>query len=260
MSNHTHAPSAAFDDALAAYALGALDAGEGADALDAAERSLVEAQLASCAACREELADLQRAVTSIGLSESGEEPPPALRDKVMQVTRTAEGRVVNFHGRDGRHDRRPRAVLPWLAAAAVVLIAASGWYVVTSRRATAAVEARNSVMNAPDVMKVELKAQPDAPGSSAYAFMSPQRGMVLMAEHLPALQRGRTYQLWVVTKQAPVSVGMFTVEPDGSMATMMPLTAEAMLNPVAVAVTIEPEGGMPSPTGPKVLVGMLSPQ
>ncbi len=271
MSAHTHAPSAAIDDAIAAYALDALDvadraAGEPVErsagelgeraAGELVERAALEAHLASCPACREELADLRRVVSGIGVSLEGEEPPPDLRNKVMQVTKTAQARTLPFPARVPK-----RVVWPWLAAAAAVaLIAASGWYIVTSRRASAALDARMNVINAPDVVRVDLQAQPDAPGSSARAFMSKTRGMVLIAEHLPALTAGRTYQLWVVTKQAPVSVGVFTVNADGSVTGVMPLSADATLNPVAVAVTIEPEGGVPSPTGPKVLVGMLSPQ
>jgi len=120
-------------------------------------------------------------------------------------------------------------------------------------------EDRLAVMNAPDMVQIALKAQPDAPGSSARVFMSAKKGMVLSAEHLPALQAGRTYQLWVVTKRAPVGVGTFTVQADGSVIGVMPLSPEATIDPVAVAVTIEPEGGVPAPTGPKVLVGMVSP-
>jgi len=90
--------------------------------------------------------------------------------------------------------------------------------------------------------------------------MSPTKGMVLTALNLPQLAVGKIYQLWVVTKQAPVSIGTFEVAADGSVTGTMPISAEAALNPVAVAVTIEPAGGVPAPTGPKVLVGVLTPQ
>jgi anti-sigma-K factor RskA len=38
----------------------------------------------------------------------------------------------------------------------------------------------------------------------------------------------------------------------------MPIAQAATIDPVAVAVTIEPAGGVPAPTGPKVLVGAVS--
>ncbi len=251
MTAHTHAPSSALDDAIAALAIGALDA---------SERPALDAQLAACAACREQLADLERAVAGIGLALDGEAPPADLRTKVIAnatgarvIERASDARAITMPGRAPRS-----SALTWLAlAASITVVAGASWYLMSSRGDAGK---RRDVMSAPDVVAVSLQAQPDAPGSSARVYMSPKRGMVLLAEHLPALAAGKTYQLWVVTKQAPVSVGVFTVSADGSASGVMPLTAEATLNPVAVAVTIEPEGGVPAPTGPRVLVGMLSPQ
>lgn len=234
-----------FADAIAAMAL---------DALDAAERPALEAHLASCADCRAELDDLRRTVAGIGVALVTDAPSPSLRDRVVDAARaTSNARVTPRPA-----PSRP-LMWPWMAAAAaVILIAASSWFFTLARPGRVVPDARLAVMNAPDVVKVDLQGQPDAPGSSARVFMSRTNGLVLTAEHLPALAAGKTYQLWVVTKQSPVSIGVFTVQPDGSVNGMMSLTADATLNPVAVAVTIEPEGGVPSPTGPKVLVGLLA--
>lgn len=251
-----------FADAIAAYAL---------SALDAAEARALEAHLATCADCRAELAELRRAVNGIGLSAIAEEPPADLRAKIVnraQLTRgTRSSQGSNF------------SVVPWIvAAASLALVVASAFYSMMARQqATDALKAKSAadarvntmqtelrsleerlaVINAPDVVRIALAGQPDAPGATAHVFMSPKRGMVLVADHLPALAAGKIYQLWVVTKQAPVSIGTFAVAADGSVTGTMPITAEASLNPVAVAVTIEPAGGVPSPTGPKVLVGLV---
>jgi len=280
MSAHTHAPSLAIDDAIAAMALGALDV---------AERPALEAQLAACAACREQLVELQRAVNGIGLSvgeNDDVELPAGLRDRIVssaQSTSNVAARTLPFRPTSSPQETpRSSSAFAWLAvAASLVLVGAMSWYVMMSRqqaadatsqqiaadarsmtlqRQVASLQERVNVMTAPDVVSVALQAQPDAPGSSARVFISAKRGLVLTAEHLPALAAGRTYQLWVVTKQAPVSIGTFTVQSDGSVTGVMSLSADATLNPVAVAVTIEPEGGVPSPTGPKVLVGMMTPQ
>jgi anti-sigma-K factor RskA len=57
-----------------------------------------------------------------------------------------------------------------------------------------------------------------------------------------------------VTAARPISAG--TVRPDdrGAVTTFFP-TAPDIPPPVAMAVTIEPDGGVPSPTGEKYLVG-----
>ena len=251
--NATHAP---FEEMAAAYAL---------DALDAPDRRVFEQHLTTCAACQHEVADLRRVATGLGLAVDPIDPPPALKARVLAAA-TAQAQIRSF-----RHDRRSPSLAPWLAlAAAVILTTLTGVYAwriqqrADRERAGANarisdLEQRLAIMSAPDMVQVKLQAQPDAPGSSAQVFMSAKRGMVLTAEHLPALAAGRTYQLWVVTKQAPVGIGTFTVQADGSVTGVMPISPQATIDPVAVAVTIEPEGGVSAPTGPKVLVGMLTP-
>lgn len=260
-----------FADAIAAYAL---------SALDAADARALEAHLSTCAECRAELVELQRVVGGIGLSAIAEEPPVDLRAKVLNRAELARG---TRSPRTATSDRSSSsAIVPWMvAAASIALVAASGFYGLMQRQQTvealkgkAAADARVAsmqsqlnglseriaVLSAPDAVQIKLAGQPDAPGASASVVMSPTKGMVLTALNLPQLAAGKIYQLWVVTKTAPVSIGTFEVAADGSVTGTMPLTPGASTDPVAVAVTIEPAGGVPSPTGPKVLVGAVSPQ
>ncbi len=270
-----------FADALAAYAL---------DALDPRERSSLEAHLATCAPCRKELLELRRAAMGVGLSAEAAPPPAALRDKIV-ARALSEPRVAGTAAPISIEERRfhqRRASLPprWLAvAAALVLAAVSGMYamwlrgeVLTLRDGLARADARSveldrtladvhrdtqtasrtlDVLSAPDLIRVDLKGQPDAPASSGRAFWSPSRGLLFSAEQLPALPNGRVYQLWLVTGTAPVSAGLLDVSASGTATTMTSMPAN--LPPaVAFAVTVEPAGGVPAPTGAKVLVGVAS--
>jgi anti-sigma-K factor RskA len=107
------------------------------------------------------------------------------------------------------------------------------------------------------VARVDLAGQqPVAPKASARAFWSRSRGMVFNASNLPSLPAGKTYQLWVVTSQAPISAGLLTPDAQGSVSGVF-ATPPDIPQPVAMAVTIEPEGGVPSPTGEKFLIGTL---
>lgn len=266
-----------FADAIAAHALNALDAGE--------VRAL-EAHLAVCADCRAELADLRRVVTSIGVATApAEAPPPDLRAKVLAAAAPAKypgTQITDNQIADNQihAHQMPVSLVAWLVAAASIAAAAGvGFYALMQRQQAAdalaakaaadariaadaqrlrGLQARIDVLTAPDAVRVVLAGQPDAPAATASVVMSPTKGMVLSAEHLPALAPGRIYQLWVVTKAAPVSIGTFEVAADGSVVGTMPIAQEATIDPVAVAVTIEPAGGVPAPTGPKVLVGAVS--
>ena len=66
---------------------------------------------------------------------------------------------------------------------------------------------------------------------------------------------GKAYQLWAIAGgNAPVSAGVFTVDAagTGSLA-VRPLPGVAVVN--AFAVTLEPAGGLPAPSGEMYLLG-----
>jgi anti-sigma-K factor RskA len=117
-----------------------------------------------------------------------------------------------------------------------------------------------AVFMAPDVNRVDLAGQaPVAPAASARAFWSRSRGVVFAANNLPALPAGKTYQLWFVPgNAAPVSAGLLKPDATGTATVHFvtpPTTPEKI---AAMAVTIEPEGGVPAPTGDKYLVGLAN--
>ena len=112
-----------------------------------------------------------------------------------------------------------------------------------------------AVLTAPDLARIDLTGQSVSPAASARAFWSRSRGLVFTASNLPALPPGRTYQLWVITANpAPISAGLLKPDAGGRVAAVFD-TPPDLPKPVAMAVTIEPEGGVASPTGDKYLVG-----
>ena len=76
---------------------------------------------------------------------------------------------------------------------------------------------------------------------------------VLVAENMPPVPEGKTYQIWVIKGDTPKPSGLF--EPKGNS------VAAVVENPVeradAVAVTVEPEGGSKEPTTDPMLVGKV---
>jgi len=133
---------------------------------------------------------------------------------------------------------------------------ASARQVADAQRAAAGAQTSIAVLTAPDVARVDLAGQPVAPDATARAFWSRSRGMVFTGTNLPQLPAGKTYQLWVVTAQAPISAGLLRPDSQGSVNGTF-ATPPDIPTPVAMAVTIEPEGGVPAPTGDKYLVGTL---
>ena len=130
-----------------------------------------------------------------------------------------------------------------------------------SRRSVAeargtATRAQNAmaVLASPDMARIDLAGQVAAPSARARAFWSRNRGLVFTATNLPPLQPGRVYQVWVLTSGAPISAGL--VSPDPSVgATAVLDTSPDIPAPAGVAVSLEPAGGVPQPTGAIYLAG-----
>jgi anti-sigma-K factor RskA len=71
------------------------------------------------------------------------------------------------------------------------------------------------------------------------------------------LRDNRDYQLWLITPAGPVSAGTFKPTPDGQ-AVMQATYALPRDQLKAVAVTEEPAGGLPKPSGQPLILGTYS--
>jgi anti-sigma-K factor RskA len=260
------------EQALAApYVLGALDPDE---------RRAFEAHVTTCAVCSEEVRSLSRVADALAASVPERTPRPELRSRVLMAV-TGVPRDTSVAVRE----RPVHGMLQWLPlAAAIILAAGLGAYawqlhgrlailesrlddaerralaaegtMVNLRRVADEAQTVVAVLAAPDLVRIDLASQPPAPpASTARALWSRNRGMVFTTTNLPLPPPGRVYQVWVVTAQAPVSAGLLTPDPSGR-ATVFFNTPADIPPPLAVAVTLEPAGGVPAPTGEKYLLGM----
>lgn len=245
-----------FGDLADAYGFGALDA---------ADRVELERHLPTCAECRQSVAEARLVAEAMPHMLEPVEPPAALRNRIMMAASPAKAAF-------------PTA---WLAIAAALLAAVAGTFAWTQYRQAAASQLATSqtqaqletlqvqlaalqvqadsarqaidILAADDLARVELKGQPAAPSSTGRAYWSPTRGLLFSAVNLPALPQGRVYQLWYVTAAAPVSAALVT--PDAAGRYTLITNAPAGVAPTAFAVTIEPAGGLPAPSGAFYLLG-----
>jgi len=123
---------------------------------------------------------------------------------------------------------------------------------------TKTLEARNEVLFAPDMQRVDLAGQPVAPASTARAFVSRHSGLAFAANQLPTLPADKVYQLWVIPQgQSPVNAGLLSPDASGHASLFFEMPAD-MAPAAVIAVTVEPAGGVPAPTGDKALVGEVA--
>jgi anti-sigma-K factor RskA len=260
----------AFDDVVAAYALGALDV---------EDRLAFETHLATCPRCQAALADYRRVVGAIGAGVEGAPVPEGLKARTLA---RATGRPASGASSLATASRPGWT---WLQAAAVLLIGVLGAYV-WSLRATVNVLSRDlavateraetlrqelaalrqehtqlasmvDVVSAPDVVRVDLRGTSAGVNATARAYVSLNQGLVFTAAGLPALPAGRVYQLWVIPPgaPAPVSAGLVPIDSTGGARMTIGLP-QGVTSVGTVAVTSEPGPvGSPGPTSTPLLAG-----
>ncbi len=242
---------------LGAYSLGALDASE--------ERALL-AHVEDCAECAAELEVLKRVVATLPETPEGGEMAPD-RSRVIRaalVERAEAGSV-----RATSDFWKPAAI----AASLLVAALGAGYYreLTETRELLRTVAARSALidsiadivrqkdeqlaaMTGPGVSIVELSSSAvQAPSARMFWDRATNR-WTMYAHGLAALQPGRAYELWLVTAETKIPAGTFKPRPDGSAT----FTATYALDPsalMAIAVTEEPEAGVPAPTGEIILLG-----
>ncbi len=252
-------------------------------ALTPEDRAAFEAHVTSCSDCASIVKSFSPVTDALAHATPQHEPPDALRARVFDSVGGLPARVVSMRPPDA--PVRSPSILPWLAAAAsLVMAVALGVYAANLRARIGALESRLqeaseraaagerqlaglrrvaddaqsqlAVLAAPDLQRIDLAGQPRAPQAAARAFWSRSRGLVFTASNLPSLPAGKTYQLWVLTKQpAPISAGLFKPDQQGRVAAVFS-TPPDLPQPLGMAVTIEPDGGVPAPTGDKYLAGL----
>jgi anti-sigma-K factor RskA len=250
------------------YALGALE-GE-------AKRA-IESHVAACPDCARKFSEAQGRIALLALAAPPVVPSPGVKERLFrQLHATAEGPAPSHAPAEPRRAGGPfgrwwAAVL--VPAATVLALAAIFLWIENVRldRQLASLrdelqtqqklltESREIVdmLQSRDTVSVALAPMPGMPKGAAKVLYNAHMGMLVYDGHLEPAPPDKSYQLWLVPMEGnPISAGVFNPtsgQPSMWMATVPPGVAAKMF-----AVTLEPAGGMPHPTGPKVLVGAVS--
>ena len=232
--------------------LAALDA---VGAASAEEKRQLEAHVASCDGCRRAREEMAEAATALA-RDLNPVPPPA---KVREATLRQIGNVVPIRRRS---DNRG-----WLAAAAVLVLVLWGWRELSMRSAERVIAARDAeirslqqqtdrlsaeiaALASGDTRVISLSGQQVSPSASARVFLEPsKRRAVVFFTNLPANANDKSYQLWIIRadQPKPQSAGVFNVAVNGNATiTVENLPVDTEIK--AMAVTLEPRGGVEQPT------------
>lgn len=230
--------------------------------------------LDGCSECKALIADLEAASTAFAAQTSPVAPRPAVRQAILRAVSGQSGTkepgtkvpsaakrgygawafaiaatlALIFFVNDDARLRRDREELRSRTADLSSRLE-------SAQKNLARRDLQARVLESEDVRMMFLGGKDPQPAARAKVFWSQKAGRgILVAGNLAPLPAGKQYELWVFAKGKPVPAGMFDADSSGR-AMMESSDLAAIAAAENFAVTVEPRGGMPAPTGPIVLVG-----
>jgi anti-sigma-K factor RskA len=222
-----------------------------------------------CTVCRSEVNELQEAISLLALTAPLASPSPSVKERLMERARASVPVVEP-------KPQRGFWWLQWLTAPAAVASIVVALVVARSnsdlrqqadalRGRIAELEIQVSgrenqiaMLSSPAVRVVDLAGQGDNRQATARLFWDrQQKKWFISVRDLPPTSADKTYQLWFVPAIGnPVSAAVFNTAPDGSGKIEVSVPAQ-LAELKAAAVTVEPAGGLPQPSGNFALSGAL---
>jgi anti-sigma-K factor RskA len=246
-----------FAEDLALYAIGALEA---------KSCPTLEKHLHECAACRNELAEMRGNAALLAMSVTGPAAPQRSRERLLSAIQH-EPHPVRVRMRRPWWTFAPVAVAALLAVFCVLLLednlelrhrvddlkAQTGQGNAEIQKAKMVLE----TMMSEDAVHIAMASEVEPPHPYGHCIYSAHHGAIIFtASNLPKLPPDKTYQLWLMpTNGHPaMPAGTFKADARGN-ATVMEEMAPKNIEANRFGVTIENDGGSPTPHMPLVLQG-----
>jgi hypothetical protein len=251
-----------FDELCALVAAGATTQEE--------ESALKNHLLQGCAACERVLPELREAAARLAETLPPVEPPPTVRTQLLDAISRELEITPDKEARPSPAGRR----FPWLGASgwalagglAVVLLWATDIQqeevmrreseIQSMRQILAEKEETLQILEARETQFSQLVGLAPSPSAFGKVFWNPNANAgLLFTFGLPPLPSGKVYQLWAIQGKTPIDAGIFSPDREGRG----PFKVKSLPNPRQAvqlfAITIEPSGGSPQPTGEMYLKG-----
>lgn len=257
-----------FAEALALYAMGALD--------DPQDLAALQSHLGTCGDCRRELEALRADVALLALSATGPQPPARSRQRLLSAI-AAEPRIERRSPKPYAVGRlRPRwfTFAPMVVMLLLAIFSLLLWRDVRNTRfqlrvaraqieqmqaevaeknvALAEAKKVSDLLHASDAWPLTLVAVKTPPQPQLKMIYSREKGsLLLMAINAPTLPDDKIYELWLLPADgsAPMPAGWFKPDKQGNGMIFHTL-ASAGISAKGFAVTVEPAGGSQTPTMP----------
>ena len=247
------------------------------DALTEEEKALVDSYLDEHPEERAQVQELQSGALALPYAVSPVEPPRQVKEVLMKrVTADAQARersstrAASEPSRRGLRFEDIFRVLS-LGAATVAILWAFALNAQVARLQDQVSSLNDQVMmqaqsleqvitqinQMDNVVTVSLRGTDVQPGAQGQLIADPSdQTAVLVIAGLPKLEAGKTYQVWLIDGDAPVSAGLLTVDEEGKG--LLVVTSDESIGSFnSLGISIEPAGGSIAPTGEIVVLNEL---
>ncbi len=236
---------------IPAYAIGATEADETA---------LVEQHIRHCEACRALLADYTQLSDMFLYTVPLVAAPATLEERLLAQIAPPQPSDIK---KRSRSTSPARFLFPrwqtWAAIAAVVLLFFTNAYWMarlTRVKQEAALQA-TAIAFLADAQRVQVTGDTLAPDAGGILIFQPDTSIALLhLDHLPPLPEGKAYQVWLIRNGHRDSGAVFRVRGEKEI-TVLIRAPRPLGEYEAIGITVEPEGGSPRPTGPRVIKGRI---
>jgi anti-sigma-K factor RskA len=197
-------------------------------------------------------------------------PPTALKEKILSQINNQQ---VTTESNTEQYEETPLrriGIWKWVAAASLILLAGSLFWVYQLKKENDALVADDvrvvddstqyamsqmqteleslrsgmKALQSPALKMASLKGLPASPTAKASLFWdTTTKDVFLIINNLPQPASDKQYQLWALIKNQPVDLGVFDVVQNRLMVKM-----KNVQNAQAFAITLEPRGGSVQPT------------
>ena len=223
------------EEAVAAYAIGALDSSE----RGAIEHALLE-HLPGCASCRELLNDFREVTGDLALVAPRRAVPEAVEERIFEGIRERQ------HRPDGRPvARRASWARVAAVAAAAAIVALGAWNLQLASRVRGAdvrterVAAALSLMGAPDARSAALTGD-----EGTLVFVWRPGEAVLIGHDVAAPPSGSVLHVWLMRGGVPTSAGAF--RPSDGLVVLALAVDAAGFDRVAITIEKAPRAARPT--------------
>jgi anti-sigma-K factor RskA len=272
-------------DLAAAYVMGALDP---------REEGAFEAALMDDAELRAFTDELREAAAGMAHTAPRQLPPPELRERILSTVRAeaaASAATMTSTTPSPSTAQAPEqksggvSILPWAIAAGLALSTGALWFerdqlrtdsdglrkeaielrekdskskerIAALNRNVAELQKRDALAQV-RIASLNSKLESFKDASAVIVWDADKHRGVVRLVNVPMPASGKDYQLWVIDEKKPdqpVSAGVVPMAAQG--ATRMSFeTAQPIEKAHMFAISVEPAGGMPKPTGDIVLAG-----